>query len=362
MVSPSLSGQDEPPTPEAVYNSVLAYAIRAPSLLNSQPWHVEIAEGQMMRLWIDRERMFPALDPTNRQMLLSHATFLENLDIAASHLGYSTSIDYFPLGWGTDATIHEFPVAQVEYTPSPGREQDPLFSCLNTRQTCRGPFERTPLDKDSLMSISGSFESEFTSFVALTDPETCEKIGDLVGRSLKTALEREERREEWIRMVRFDDRETDLSRDGIGLSHMGGGESILSAIRGTRVSREKVNRDPSLFSNYLLERCSEQVRAVGGYGWISTKGKSRLNQIHAGRALERAWLQATARNIGFQPYHHVLGDYAEMAGIQEELKDLLGVSGSHTLQAFFRLGYAVPGKTLTPRRSPASFVSSPAGR
>jgi len=357
MVSPSLSGQDAPPSPEAVYHSVLAYAIRAPSLLNSQPWRVEIAEGQMMRLWIDRERMFPALDPLNRQMVLSHATFLENLEIAASHLGYSTSIDYFPRGWGTDATIQEFPVAQVECSPSPGNEQDPLFPCLDARQTCRGPFERKPLDNNSLMSIPGSFKSEFTSLVVLTDPRTCEKIGDLVVRSLKTALERKERREEWIRMVRFDDRETDLSNDGIGLSHMGGGESILSAIRGTRLSREKVNRDPSLFCNYLLERCSEQVRSVGGYGWISTKGKSRLNQIHAGRALERTWLQATASGIGLQPYHHVLGDYADMTGIQEELKDLLGVSETHTIQAFFRLGFAVPGKPRTLRRSPASFVS-----
>lgn len=362
MVSSSKSGQDTPTPQEAMYNSVLAYAIRAPSLLNSQPWRVEIVEGQMMRLWMDRERMFPALDPGNRQMVLSHATFLENLEIAATHLGYSTSIDYFPLGWGTDATIHEFPVAQVECSPSPGREQDPLFPFLDVRQTCRGPFERKALDNDSLTSISGSFESEFTSFVVLTDPPTCEKIGDLVSRSLKTVFERKERVEEWIRMVRFDDRETDLSRDGIGLSHMSGGESILSAIRGTRLSREKVERDPSLFCNYLLERCSEQVRAVGGFGWISTKGKSRLNQVHAGRALERAWLQATASSIGFQPFHHVLGDYAGMAGTQEELKDLLGVSGSHTIQAFFRLGYAVPGKTRTPRRSPASFVSSPAGR
>jgi len=362
MASPSLSGQNPPPPPEAIYNTVLEYAIRAPSLLNAQPWRVEIAEGKMMQLWIDKERMFPALDPMNRQMVLSHATFLENLEIAASHLGYSTSIDYFPHGWGTDATIQEFTVAQVECTPSPGREEDPLFPWLDSRQTFRGPFERKALDNDSLMSISGSFESEFTSFVVLTDPGTCEKIGDLVGRSMKTALEREERREEWIRMVRFDDREMELSRDGIGLSHMGGGDSILCAIRGTRMSREKVHHDHSLFCNYMQERCSEQVRSVGGYGWISTKGKSRLNQIHAGRALERTWLHATASGIGLQPYHHVLGDYADMAGIREELKDLLGVSGTHTIQAFFRLGYAGPGKTRTPRRPPASFVSIQPGR
>ncbi len=180
MVSPSLSGQDAPPSQEAIYYSLLSYAIRAPSLLNSQPWRVEIAEGQMMRLWIDRERMFPALDPMNRQIVLSHATFLENLEIAASHLGYRTSIDYFPLGWGTDATIQDFPVAQVECSPSPGLEQDPLFASLDARQTCRGAFERKALDNDSLMSISGSFESEFTSLVVLTDPQTCQKIGDLV--------------------------------------------------------------------------------------------------------------------------------------------------------------------------------------
>jgi hypothetical protein len=362
MVSPSLSGQDSPTSSEMAFNTVLTYAIRAPSLLNAQPWRVEITEGQIMRLWIDRERMFPALDPLNRQTVLSQATFLENLEIAASHLGYSASIDYFPHGWGTDATIHEFPVAQVECTPSPGREEDPLFPCLDARQTWRGPFERKPLDNATIISISESFDSEFTSFVVLTDPQTCERIGDLVTRSLMVALEREERRAEWIRMSRFDDREIDHTEDGVGLSHMGGGESIISAITGKRLTRERVNHDPSLFGNYLLDRCTAQVRSVGGYGWISTKGKSRLNQVHGGRALERVWLQATANGVGLQPYHHVLGDYAEMTGIKEELMDLLGISESHTVQAFFRLGFTVPRKTRTPRRSPDSLISSPHGR
>ena len=361
MESSSVSGQDAP-DPGELYRALLPYAVRAPSLLNAQPWRVELTEGQPMRLWIDRDRMFPALDPLNRQTVLSQATFLENLEIAASHMGYTASIDYFPLGWGTDATIHEFPVARVECTPSKKAEEEPLISCLNNRQTFRGSFENKTLDADILANISGSFESEFTSFVSLTDPGTCNNIGDLVCRALGVTFEQKERIEEWIRMLRFGDEVTAQSADGIVLSQLGGGESIFSAITGKRLTRDKVNSDPYLFCEYLTDRCADQVRSARGYGWISTKGKSRLNQVHAGRALERVWLQATCSGIGLQPYHHVLGDYPGMAGIQKELKDILGVSESHTIQAFFRLGYAAPGKVYTPRRPVESFIFSPPGR
>jgi hypothetical protein len=361
MESSSASGQDAP-VPGELYRALLAYAVRAPSLLNAQPWRVELAEGQPMRLWIDRDRMFPALDPLNRQTVLSQATFLENLEIAASHMGYTVSIDYFPLGWGTDATIHKFPVARVECIPSKGQKEDPLFSSMNTRQTFRGAFDRKPLDDEALTSISGSFENEFTSFIGLTDPAACQNIGELVCRALAVTFEQKERIEEWTRMLRFEDEEPAQSVDGIGLSHMGGGESFFSAITGRRLTRDKVNSDPYSFCEYLMERCTDQVRSAKGYGWISTKGKSRLNQVHAGRALERAWLQATGCGIGLQPFHHILGDYPGMAGIQKELKELLGVSDSHTIQAFFRLGYAVPGKTPTSRRPADSFIFSPSAR
>jgi hypothetical protein len=361
MESSPVSGQGAPASGEP-YQTLLAYAARAPSLLNAQPWRVELAEGQPMYLWIDRDRMFPALDPLNRQTVLSQATFLENMEIAASHLGYTALIDYFPRGWGTDATIHEFPVARMECTPSKSPEEAPLFSCLNTRKTFRGPFQKKPLDTDALASISGSFESEFTSFVGLTDPEACKKIGELVCRALAVTFEEKRRVEEWIRMLRFEGEGPAQSADGIGLSQIGGGESIFGAITGRRLTRDKVNSDPYLFCEYLMERCADQVRSAGGYGWISTKGKSRLNQVHAGRALERVWLQATGSGIGLQPYHHVLGDYPGMAVIHKELKDILGVSESHTVQAFFRLGYAAPGKVYSPRRPVESFIFSSSGR
>ncbi|MBP1929223.1 nitroreductase [Methanolinea mesophila] len=360
MVSPHLSGHDPPLAQGDVYREGLPYAVHAPSLLNAQPWRVEMVKGQSMRLWIDRERMFPALDPVNRHTLISQATFLENFKIAASYFGYRTSIDYFPLGWGTDATIHEFPIAQVECSPSPdNRNADPLFPFLMTRQTCRTPFDKKPLDNDALVDVAGSFESEFTSFVTLTDPEVCREIGDLVARALPLALGSRERTMEWIKMVRFDEDEARLSGDGIGLSWLGGGESLLSVITGKRLSREKVQADPELFCAYLRERCAEQVRSAAGYGWISTKGKSRVNLIHAGRALERVWLHATSAGIGLQPYHHVLGDYPGTGELHGELKDILGISGSHTVQAFFRLGYAASAKTRTFRRPPESFLMPP---
>jgi hypothetical protein len=62
---------------------ILSYSARASSSHNAQPWRIEISERDTLRLIADRSRYLPAVDPENREMLLSFGAFLETLDQAA---------------------------------------------------------------------------------------------------------------------------------------------------------------------------------------------------------------------------------------------------------------------------------------
>jgi hypothetical protein len=74
---------------------VVMLACRAPSLHNSQPWHW-IAEGGRLNLFLDREPLVQATDPSGREMILSCGAALDHLQVAMAAAGWEATIDRFP--------------------------------------------------------------------------------------------------------------------------------------------------------------------------------------------------------------------------------------------------------------------------
>jgi hypothetical protein len=71
---------------------ILYLASLAPSSHNTQPWTVRIPEPKRWVIGSDKKRWLPAVDPDNRELLLSIGAFLENLGIAAGTYGYETDV------------------------------------------------------------------------------------------------------------------------------------------------------------------------------------------------------------------------------------------------------------------------------
>ncbi|HDP80055.1 MAG TPA: twin-arginine translocation signal domain-containing protein, partial [Spirochaetes bacterium] len=71
---------------------ILRLASLAPSGHNTQPWTVQIVKTGHWVIGTDRGRWLPAVDPHNREVMLSLGAFLENLVIAAGVHGYG--VDY----------------------------------------------------------------------------------------------------------------------------------------------------------------------------------------------------------------------------------------------------------------------------
>jgi hypothetical protein len=68
------------------------YAIKAPSGHNTQPWKFKIHENSI-EIIPDRTKALPAVDKNNRELYISIGCALENLCIAAQHLGYTACIE-----------------------------------------------------------------------------------------------------------------------------------------------------------------------------------------------------------------------------------------------------------------------------
>ncbi|MBC7379815.1 MAG: twin-arginine translocation pathway signal protein, partial [Burkholderiaceae bacterium] len=120
---------------------VLGYAILAPHSHNLQSWQVDLATPGEITLRCDLARLLPETDPYSRQIMMSHGTFLELLDIAARERGLRADISLFPEGVFNAATIDHRAVARIRLTPDTSVRADPLFAQILARRTNRSIYD-----------------------------------------------------------------------------------------------------------------------------------------------------------------------------------------------------------------------------
>ena len=112
---------------------ILGYAILAPHSHNLQSWLVDLGTPDEIVLHCDLARLLPETDPFSRQIMMSHGTFLELLDIAARERGMRCTIELFPEGSFGPDQLDQRPVARIRLAPDPSVQRDPLFAQILRR-------------------------------------------------------------------------------------------------------------------------------------------------------------------------------------------------------------------------------------
>jgi hypothetical protein len=87
------------------------------------------------------------------------------------------------------------------------------------------------------------------------------------------------------------------------------------------------------FREQTIRTIEAQVRNCGGWLVVSSPGQSIADIIQAGRALERAWLNAQAKNIAFHPMTQML----EESPWKDTIRQELGLR--EQIQFIIRVGY-----------------------
>lgn len=176
---------------------LLAYAVRAPSTHNTQPWLFQL-EGNDVLIFRDHSRRLPEGDPTGRYMLISIGALIEHLIIAAK---YFDMFEGIAIG---DLSARDGVVARITLRSSRGNNDvfAPIFRAIAARYNARGPSLDRQIPDTLLDQIVGGYAGGgLHSFVLRHDTEK-KFFAELTARGMRHVHARPAFRRElanWIR-------------------------------------------------------------------------------------------------------------------------------------------------------------------
>ncbi|MFC4463922.1 Acg family FMN-binding oxidoreductase [Streptomyces xiangluensis] len=148
----------EAPLDAATVESLLAAAVAAPSIHNTQPWRFRLdPDRQVLEVHSAPERTLPLTDPMHRAQYLSVGAAVFNLRLAAVHLGLRPEVRLLP-------DSHEPGLlAAVRLTGRLGADDQPsdpgLYEAIARRHTSRMPFTGRPVPEPIVAEMARAAQS-----------------------------------------------------------------------------------------------------------------------------------------------------------------------------------------------------------
>ena len=123
----------------------LEYAVRAPSIYNSQPWRWRAADNTGVDLFADPTRRLHVVDPDGRDLLLSCGAALHHLGVALGQSGFATSVTRFP----DPQNCHHLARVRLRRC-NPSAEVARLAQAIGRRRTDRRRFSDEAVEESAL--------------------------------------------------------------------------------------------------------------------------------------------------------------------------------------------------------------------
>ncbi|MEM6537103.1 MAG: twin-arginine translocation pathway signal protein [Pseudomonadota bacterium] len=323
--------------------NALAFAILAPNPHNRQPWLIELVNDDEIVIRPDLNRLLPETDPLNRQIVVGFGCFLELLRQSAAERGYATRTDPFPEG-EPQPVLDDRPIARVILSKQADVEADSLFKFALQRRTVRTPFFDQKVDDVALVELERVLRPTDGAFGWATDSLNVTTLKELCYRGWRIEANNKATHEESARLTRIGKQEVMASPDGISLY----GRNIELLRMAGILTEKNVKELGSTAHNETIKFYNGLIETASAFGWLSTPGNTRTDQLNAGTGWLRLHLAATRAGLAMHPLSQVLQEFPAMSGPYEEIHDYVGGGKSSTVQGLFRFGYA-EAPTPSPR-------------
>jgi tRNA A37 threonylcarbamoyladenosine dehydratase len=277
--------------------TIVKAAITAPSGGNSQPWRWVFSKGSLF-LFNGLAGDTTFLGYGNLASFVALGASLENAILKAGELGYRARVFRFPSKTGKDL------VARIDFEIERSFSVEKnLALAISPRLTNRMLGSRKKIGDASLEKIKKAAEAVNNARLHFLETESeLEDAAELLGELEKIRLLEPTGHKDFVSELRWSKEENDIKRDGIDLR-------TLDLTASEKVGLE-VAKDPQVIEmlrhwgggGAFKKLTRKSVEAAGAIGVLTMK-RSDLNNdfLEGGRALERAWLMATAEGIAFQP-------------------------------------------------------------
>lgn len=315
----------------AVLGEVVQLACRAPSVHNSQPWHL-VAEAGQLRLFLAPHRIPHATDLSGRESVISCGVLLDHIRVAAVAAGWKPHIAHFPNPNDLDhlATIDFHPQHLV------GEADRARADAILARRTDRLP-----------LAAPAGWEFIEPLLRSAVDPELA--TVHVVAESMRAELAQASRLTETLR--RYDNSyHAELHwwtaplevADGMPYS------ALASASE-----RERVDLARAFPSDVHPDRRPEVDRDRSAVVVLSTDGDGRRVALGCGEALSSLLLEATMAGLATCTLTHMV----ELEASRGVVRAVTGGSGDP--QVLVRVGQAPASADpppATPRRPLADVL------
>ena len=329
---------------------------QAPSGGNCQPWKFLHHNGRLL-LFLDTERAHSVLDPGSRYAWLSMGACAENVMLEAARLAIGLHHSFVPL-----PEVPELIAVFTKDTKTSPREgprvEVDLAEAIPDRCTNRRFSESLELPSAKAEALIDSVASRFplTPLTIVRDRAIIDRVAALCGKAERIRfLNNECHRDMFVREMRWSTEQAERTCDGIDVATL---ELSLADRTGLRVAA-----DPTAMAllrhwgtgNAIEKMTSKMIRASSSLAIISIPDMTLASAYTGGRALERAWLKATALGLTAHPVgapifmgiHGMWDDkgilnateHEEAEAVLNEFKSILGMSGTHPF-FMMRLGEA----------------------
>ena len=336
---------------------ILGYAILAPHSHNLQSWLVDLHQPQEITLYCDLTRLLPETDPFSRQIMMSHGTFLELLDLAARRKGLRANVELFPQGEFGPAGPDQRPVARIRLAADPGIRPDPLFDQILARHTNREAYEPREPAPAALQAIADSVAAHpiRAGFAGAAQPQALQQHRAIASEAWRIELVTPRTIMESYKVLRVGPREIAQHRDGLSIN-----APMVRALAALGLfDRSKAPGPDDAATTSQIKDFNEKIAATPAFFWLVTEGNDRKTQVNAGRAYARAQLAATAQGLSMQPLSQALQEYPEQALPYAQIHALLQAPPPrYTVQMWTRLGYAPPVGPAPRRGVEAHMIKS----
>ncbi|MFM9928298.1 twin-arginine translocation pathway signal protein [Variovorax sp. H27-G14] len=342
MPSEAIAAWNGPGTQPDVRRWILGYAILAPHSHNLQSWLVDLRVPDEIVLHCDLTRLLPETDPFARQIMMSHGTFLELLDIAARERGLRAEIALFPEGPFGPSTPDLRPVARVRLVADSAVRKDPLFTQILKRRTNRSAYDLgRPVSADAWRAMAQSVKPNPLrfGFSGLDQPDVLERHRAIAAEAWRVELTTPRMVMESYKVLRVGAAEIGQHRDGLFVL-----DSIPVLMSKVGLfDRSKAPAPDAYVTTSQIKAFKHKLDTTPAFLWMVSDGNDRATQVNAGRAYARVQLAAAAFGVSLHPLQQALQEYPEQATPHADIRSLLDApEPARTVQMWARAGFAPP--------------------
>jgi molybdopterin/thiamine biosynthesis adenylyltransferase/nitroreductase len=296
-VAPAAARGSATPGLEQV-RALVRFATLAPSGGNCQPWRFRW-DGRRLRLLHDLPRSESFLDYGDLASWLAFGAAAENVALVAGRMGLDVEVELGPDA-GEPAAVCDLRFRARR--ASAASEDAGLAAAIPERVTNRRLSPRVALDRDDRGALlRAAADVPGGALHLVEDADRLAELGEVLGRGDRLRFLSRTMHREMMQELRWSADSVRATRDGLDVATL---ELTPTDLAGLRVMSSWPAMDlvGRIGGGRALEKPARKaIAAASAVGLVTVPGRTREAYFAGGRAMQRVWLEATARGLAFQP-------------------------------------------------------------